>query len=156
MTPDLRFVEGDFDSADVIDLLRFHLASAHQSSPACKVHALDLTGLQRPDVRFWSVRGASGALLGMGALKTIEAGHGEIKSMRVAPAYLRRGIGAAILAHLLHEARAGGLTRVSLETGGNEAFAPARAMYERAGFAECPAFGEYVPDEFTRCYSRAL
>lgn len=156
MTPPLRFVEGDLGSADVVELLRLHLASAHACSPACKVHALDLTGLQDAGVRFWSVRDEAGALLGMGALKTIAPGHGEVKSMRVASAHLRRGIGAAILAHLLREAGAAGISRVSLETGGNAAFAAARAMYERAGFTECGAFGEYSPDAFTRCYSLAL
>lgn len=151
----LRFHVDDLTHPAVIELLRLHVAAAHANSPACKVHSLDLDGLRHPSVTFWSVWDED-ALAGMGALKTLEPGHAEIKSMRVAPAFLRKGIGAAILHHLLAEARARGLTRVSLETGGNDAFAAARAMYERAGFTPCAAFADYTIDDFSRCYTLAL
>ena len=151
----LTFVVDDLAHPAVIALLEFHIASAHAASPACKVHALDLSGLHDPAVTLWSVWDGD-AVVGMGALKMLGDGRAEIKSMRVAPEYLRRGIGAAILDHLLEEARARGVTWVGLETGGNDAFAAARVMYERAGFTECPAFGGYAVDAFSRCYSLAL
>ncbi|WP_326524075.1 GNAT family N-acetyltransferase [Sphingomonas sp.] len=155
MTPRWRFVADDLDSDDVQALLRFHLTTAHANSPADKVHALDLSGLRVPEVTLWAARDGD-ALVGMGALKLLGEGRAEIKSMRVAPDRLRQGIGRALLHHLLAEARARGVRWIGLETGGNDAFVPARAMYERAGFAECEAFGDYVTDDFSRCYSMAL
>lgn len=151
----LRFVPGDLTHPAVVALLEFHVAAAHANSPACKVHALDLSGLGDPSVSFWSAWDGD-TLVGMGALKLLGAGRAEIKSMRVVPGHVRKGIGAAILDRLLDEARARGLTWVGLETGGNAAFAPARALYERAGFVECAAFGGYAVDGFSRCYSRTL
>ena len=150
-----RFEIDDLTHPAVVALLQFHLDSAHANSPACKIHALDLSGLRDPSVTLWSVW-EDDALVGMGALKMLGEGQAELKSMRVAPDHLRRGIGAAILDHLLGEARARGVTWVGLETGGNAAFAPARAMYERAGFVECAGFGDYRVDEFTRCYALQL
>jgi putative acetyltransferase len=151
----LRFVAGGLDDRQVVDLLRDHVAAAYANSPADKTHVLDLSSLRDPAVAFWSVWDGD-ALAGMGALKTLEAGHPEIKSMRVAPTHLRRGVGAAIVAHLLDEARRRGLTRVSLETGGNDAFAAARAMYERAGFMPCDPFADYAASDFNRYYSLIL
>ena len=151
----MRFVRDDLAHPAVQALLQHHLDSAHANSPACKVHALDLSGLRDPAVQFWTVWERD-ELLGMGALKLLGERRAELKSMRVAPAHLRRGIGSAILRHLLDEARRAGVTWVGLETGGNDAFAPARAMYEAAGFRECPAFGSYVIDDFSRCYALAL
>lgn len=152
----LRFVAGDLGSADVVALLTFHLESAHANSPACKVHALDLSALRDPAVSFWTVRDDGGGLLGMGALKQLGEGRAEIKSMRVAPLALRQGVGRAMLDHLLSEARKAGVTWVGLETGGNAAFASARALYAQAGFSECPAFGDYRTDDFSRCYALDL
>jgi putative acetyltransferase len=151
----MRFVVDDLTHPEVLELLRFHIASAHANSPPEKVHALDLSGLRDPAVTFWSVWDGD-ALVGMGALKMLGGGRAEIKSMRVAPAHLRRGIGRAILDHLIAEARARGVAWLGLETGGNDAFVPARAMYEAAGFVECAAFGDYVIDDFSRCYSLKL
>lgn len=151
----MRFVADDLTHPAVLELLRLHVESAHANSPPDKVHALDLSGLRDPAVTFWSVWDDK-TLVGMGALKMLGEGRAEVKSMRVAPAYLRRGMGRAILDHLLVEARARGVTWVGLETGGNDAFAPARAMYEAAGFVECEAFEGYVVDDFSRCYSRTL
>lgn len=151
----LRFVAGNLDHPDVVALLQLHLDSAHANSPAEMVHALDLSALRDRHVTFWSVWDGEG-LAGMGALKRIDDARAEIKSMRVVPDRLRRGIGAAMLDHLLREARARGFAWVGLETGGNDAFAPARAMYERAGFAPCEGFGDYQVGEFTRCYGLQL
>jgi len=119
------------------------------------VFALDLSGLRDPAVTLWTVWDGAD-LLGMGALKQLDAAHGEIKSMRTAPDRLRRGVAAKMLAHLLAEARRRGYRRVSLETGSNEAFAPARALYERTGFAETGPFADYTDTGFSRYYTLAL
>jgi len=126
-------------------LLAEHLRSMHEISPPESVHALDLDGLRAPDVTFWSAW-ADGELLGCGALKELDAGHGEIKSMRTADAHLRRGVAAAMLRHLLAEARRRGYARVSLETGSQPPFEPARRLYASFGFVPCGPFAGYAED----------
>jgi len=155
----LRIVPDDLTGAAVLSLLQLHLDEMHQWSPACKVHAMPAERLRQPDVAFfsaWAAEGDGEVLAGCGAIKHLEAQHGELKSMRVAPAYRGTGVGRAILLHLLEEARSRGYTRVSLETGRPEAFAPAQRLYLRHGFVECPPFGEYVSDEFSMCMTLDL
>ena len=127
---------------DVRALLGRHLAFAHATTPAEDVHALDLDGLLRPEITFFSLR-ESGAVLGVGALKELDPAHGEIKSMHTAAAARGRGVARALLDHLLALAAVRGYRRVSLETGSMEAFAPARALYAGAGFVPCGPFGDY-------------
>ncbi|QJY50312.1 GNAT family N-acetyltransferase [Pseudonocardia broussonetiae] len=115
------------------------------TSPPESVHALDLDGLRDPAITVWTVV-EDGAVVGCGALKVLEPGHAEIKSMRTAASHQGRGIGTAVLRHLLAEARARGLHRLSLETGTQEFFAPARALYARHGFVPCPPFAGYTDD----------
>ena len=130
---------------DVRALLARHLAFARATTAPEDVYALDVDALNDPAVSFFSFRAADGAVLAVGALKRIDAGHAEIKSMHTAAEARGRGVGAAMLEHLLGEARARGHRRVSLETGSGPAFAPARALYARAGFTPCGAFGGYAP-----------
>ncbi len=139
----------------VLGLLELHLRSAFENSPPGAVFALDLSGLRDPAVSVWTAWEGE-ELLGMGALKQLDAGHGEIKSMRTAPAQLRRGVAGMMLDHLLGEARARGYHRVSLETGSNDAFAAARALYERMGFTETGPFADYTDTGFSRYYAMAL
>ncbi|MDO7842615.1 GNAT family N-acetyltransferase [Sphingomonas immobilis] len=139
----------------MVALVELHLRSAFENSPPNAVFALDLSGLRDPAVALWTAWEGD-TLLGMGAHKKIEDGHGELKSMRTAPVALRRGVGGAILAHLIAEGREAGYSRLSLETGSNEAFAPARAMYERAGFVPCGPYGDYPPGDFSRFYTLDL
>lgn len=141
--------EDDLRGADVVALLQAHLDDMHRHSPPESVHALDLDALRRPEITFWTMRDDGGALMGCGALKQLDAGHGEIKSMRTAAAHLRRGVAATLLRHLLRTARARGYRRLSLETGAPEAFAPARALYARFGFAECGPFADYAEDPWS-------
>ena len=150
-----RIVRDDLSGAQVADLLRLHLDEMHQWSPACKVHALPLERLRGPDVTFWSAWDGE-RLAAVGALKDLGEGRGELKSMRAAPEYRGKGAGEAILLHLLAEARARGYSWLGLETGAPEPFLPARRLYEKHGFAECPAFGDYVSDEFSLCMERTL
>ena len=151
----MRIVRDDLTHPDVVALIELHLRSAFENSPPGSVFALDLSGLRDPAVALWSAWDGE-ALLGMGALKELDAGHGELKSMRTAPAHLRRGVAGAMLDHLIAEGRRRGYSRLSLETGNNAPFAPARAMYERAGFTPCGPFAEYTDESFSRYYTLTL
>jgi putative acetyltransferase len=131
--------------ADVRALLDEHLRHMHELSPPESVHALDVSGLKRPDVTFWSVRDGD-VLLGCGALKELGPEHGEIKSMRTPAAARRRGAGRAILNHILAEALRRGYRRLSLETGTAQAFHAAHELYLSAGFQYCGPFGDYELD----------
>ena len=131
-------------SPDVVALLERHLGFAHEHSPPEDVHALDVERLTGPGITFVGAR-EDGVLLGVGAVKRLDAGHAELKSMHTAAEARGRGVGRALLAHLVALAAAQGYRRVSLETGSMEAFAPARALYAAAGFTTCPPFGDYDP-----------
>ena len=141
----MRIVPGDLDDPRVVDLLRVHLTIARDETAPGSAHALDLAGLRSPDISFWAVWDG-GTLLGFGALKRLSASHGEVKSMHVAEAARRRGIGGAMLRHIIAAAREGGMGRLSLETGSWDYFRPARALYARHGFVECLPFADYAPD----------
>lgn len=152
----MHFAAGDLTSADVIALLEVHLAGMRADSPPESVHALDLAGLQAPDVTFWTARDSAGELLGCGALKELGADHGEIKSMRTVAAHLGRGVASALLLHMLDEARRRGYRRVSLETGSGPAFEAARTLYSKHGFEYCGPFASYIEDPFSRFMTRQL
>ncbi len=140
---------------DVLRLLQGHLADMRATSPPESVHALDPTALVGPGLSFWTLR-EDGVLLGCAALKELDPGHAEIKSMRTAPAARRRGVASRLLDHVLATARERGYARISLETGTQDFFAPARAMYESRGFVECGPFASYVLDPHSAFFSRAL
>lgn len=151
----MEFVLDDLQGPQIQALLREHLASALEHSPPESVHALDLEGLRQPGLTFWSAW-RDGELLGCCALKELDAGHAEIKSMRTAAAHQRRGVGARLLQHLLDEAGRRGYRRLSLETGSMAAFEPARRLYERFGFDYCGPFAGYVDDPYSRFMTREL
>ena len=153
--PSYIIVADNLTGDAVTELLAFHLAEMHRWSPACKVHAMKVERLRKPDVRFYSAW-ANGELAAVGALKEIDEQRGELKSMRAAPAWLGKGAGEAMLLHLIAEARGRGFGWLGLETGRPEAFAPAGNLYRKHGFRECEAFGDYVSDEFSLCMSRDL
>ena len=131
---------------DVRALLERHLAFSLESTPPEHAFALDVDGLLDPAITFYSFR-ANGKLLGMGAIKQLDLEHGEIKSMHTARAARGRGVGRAVLGHLLDVARSRGYRRVSLETGTMAEYAPARALYASAGFIACGPFASYQPSE---------
>jgi putative acetyltransferase len=145
----------DLSGPEVHELLREHLRNMHLHSPPESVHALDIEGLRRPGITFWTVW-EGGELLGCGALKELDARHAEIKSMRTAAAHLRRGVAAHLLEHILAEAGRRGYARLSLETGSAEAFEPARRLYARFGFTYCGPFGDYVEDPYSVFMTREL
>ncbi len=135
----------DLSGAEIARLLEEHLRNMFLHSPPESVHALPLDALRKPDVTMWSAWEGR-ELLGCGALKELDRTHGEIKSMRTAAAHLRKGIGSRILETIMEEARRRSYLRLSLETGAQPAFAPARALYARYGFARCGPFGSYTDD----------
>lgn len=131
------------------ELLRLHLAGMHANSPPGSVFALDLSGLRAPGVTVWSAWEAA-RIAGIGALKVLDGGSGELKSMRTHPDYLRRGIAAALLEHIIAEAQRRGLRRLSLETGSGPAFDPALALYRRRGFKDGGPFADYERSAFNQ------
>ena len=141
----MRIIQGDLSDPRVVALLQIHLTSARAATAPGSAHALDISGLQSPDISFWTIW-EDETLLGFGALKRLSADHGEVKSMHTAQAMRGRGAGTAMLRHIIATARANGMSRLSLETGSMEYFEPARALYIRHGFVECPPFADYVLD----------
>ena len=151
----MRIVVDSLEGPEIIALLQEHLAEMRSVSPPESVHALDLSGLRNPDITFWTLWLES-ELAGCGALKELSGDHGEIKSMRTADAHLRRGVAAAILDHIIDEARRRGYTQLSLETGSQPHFAPARALYASFGFQRCGPFGDYIDDPNSVFMTRKL
>lgn len=145
----------DLIGPDILSLLRYHLQEMHRHSPPGSVHSLAPETLRGEDVTFYSVW-ISGELAGCGALKRLDSHHGELKAMRTAPAHLRRGVGDAMLRHLIAEGRARAYRRLSLETGRPEPFHAAHALYRKHGFAPCPPFANYTDDPFSLCMTRTL
>ncbi len=129
----------------VHELLAEHLADMYATSPPESVHALDLSGLLDPAVTFWTLW-SDETLLGCAALKELSAVEGEIKSMRTALVARGRGVATRLLTHLIDQARRRGYERLSLETGSQDFFAPARRLYTRHGFVACPPFADYLSD----------
>jgi len=147
--------DDDPRAADVTALLRAHLELMNALSPPEEVHALDIDALVHPSITFVAYR-VDGELLGVGALKDLGDGHGELKSMHTTAAARGRGVGTAIVDHLVGLATARGMTRLSLETGTPEAFAPARSLYARQGFVECGPFGDYELSPWSTFMTRSL
>lgn len=139
----------------VLPLLQRHLDLMHASSPPESVHALDPEALDTPDVAFFTLVEGD-AVLGMGAVKRIDATHAEVKSMHVVSEARGRGLAKVLLDHLLAEALSLGYARLSLETGVEPVFAPARALYERAGFGYCGPFEGYTLDPNSVFMTKAI
>jgi len=141
----LHILEGGLDDPRVVALLHTHVTRARAETAPGSAHALDLSALRAPDITFWSAWEGD-EVVGVGALKRLSAEHGEIKSMHTAETARGRGVGSALLRQIMTSARARGMSRLSLETGSWAYFLPARALYARHGFVECPPFGEYRED----------
>jgi putative acetyltransferase len=141
----LRIEVDDLSRPEIHALLNEHLRNMYALSPPESVHALDVEKLRKPEITFWSAWDGP-VLVGCGALKELDAKHGEVKSMRTPSALRRRGAGRAILSHIIAVARERRYERLSLETGAADAFRPAQSLYESFGFSYCGAFGEYKED----------
>lgn len=145
----------DLRGPAIAQLLREHLDAMHRHSPPESVHALDLDALRRPEITFWCAWDGE-TLMGCGALKQLDATRGEVKSMRTASAYLRRGVAAALLAHIIGEARRRGYRSLHLETGSAAAFDAAWQLYGQHGFVPSAPFADYVADPYSRFMRLAL
>lgn len=146
----LQIREDDLSGHQTRELLRLHLAGMQANSPGPEhVFALDLSGLQEPGVTVWTAW-IGGRIAGIGALKDLRDGSGEVKSMRTHPRFLRRGIGAGMLEHIIGAARSRGMRRLSLETGSGPAFEPALALYRKRGFVDGEPFGGYERSDFNQ------
>ncbi|MDF1810277.1 MAG: GNAT family N-acetyltransferase [Phycisphaerales bacterium] len=147
--------EDDPSAIDVSELLKEHLEEMAAISPAESMHALNVDGLCIPEITFWTGR-VDNELLGCGALLELDSTHGEIKSMRTSNEHLRKGVASRLLTHLIEIAQSRGYTRLSLETGSQPEFGPARVMYARFGFEECDPFAQYKLDPNSVFMSRVL
>lgn len=158
---DITIKRDDLSGKEIAVLLQQHMDHMHELSPLESIHALDLNALKKPDITFWSAwinEGINGeltegktedqtkTLAGCGALKVLNEFHGEIKSMRTAEQFRGKGIGSAMLKHILQEAKKRGYHTLSLETGSMAGFLPAVKMYEKYGFVECGPFADYKLD----------
>ncbi len=141
----MKIIDGGLDDPRVQALVAHHLNGARAETAPGSSHALDLGGLKSPDVQFWSAWEGD-RVIAIGALKQLSESHGEIKSMHTEESHRRKGVGSAMLRHIIGIARRMRLSRLSLETGSWPYFAPARELYRRHGFVECPPFGSYAPD----------
>jgi putative acetyltransferase len=135
----------DLTGPEVIALIEEHLQDMALDSPPESVHALNLEGLKKPEVTFWSAW-EQDELVGCGALKELDGQHGELKSMRTSSSHRRKGVAKQILEHVIEEAKRSGYKRLSLETGSMESFEPARRLYEIFGFQYCEPFSDYIED----------
>ncbi len=147
--------QDDLRSPEVQSLLAEHLAGMRGNTPAGHVHALAVQELQAPGITFWTAWDGD-ALCGCGALKELDPHTGEIKSMRTRAAFLRRGVGQAVLDRIIGTGRQRGYDRLVLETGTGPAFDPAHAFYLRNGFQWCGPFGEYTATDFNVFMAKAL
>ncbi len=141
----MRIELDDLTRPQIHALLEEHLRNMYEWSPPESVHALDLDRLRVPEITFWTAWEGD-TLMGCGALKELDPTHGEIKSMRTPAIARRRGAGRALLAHIVDVARTRGYARLSLETGTQDAFKPAQALYRSFGFETCGPFAGYRED----------
>jgi putative acetyltransferase len=141
--------EDDLSGEQTRELLRYHLAGMHAHTPVGHVFALDLSGLKASDVTVWTAWIGT-RIAGIGALRQLADGNGEVKSMRTHPEFLRRGVGSAVLEHIIDEARMRGMRRLSLETGRDPAFEPALALYRKRGFLDGEPFADYARSDFNQ------
>ena len=146
----MRSIEGNFDNSDVNDLLKKHFIELRSVSPAGSTHVLDIDGLKDPSIKFWSLW-EDNKLVGCGALKFLEKNHGEFKSIRVADEFRKKGIGERIINHLIEEAKKLEISKLSIETGAGEFFAPARKLFNKFGFKKSEPFAHYKVDP-NSCY----
>ena len=146
----MKSIVGNFDNLEVNDLLKKHFIELRSVSPAGSTHVLDIDGLKDPSIKFWSLW-ENNKLIGCGALKFLEKGHGEFKSIRVADEFRKKGIGERIIKHLIDEAKKLEISKLSIETGAGEFFAPARKLFNKFGFKKSEPFAHYKVDP-NSCY----
>lgn len=141
----LKSIEGNFDHPEVYELLKKHFIELRAASPEGSAHVLDVPGLKVPSIKFWSLW-ENDTLIGCGALKFLEDGHGEFKSIRVHDKFRKKGNGKKVIEYLISEAKKLGIKRISIETGASNFFKPARKLFNQFGFEPCEPFAHYKED----------
>ncbi len=150
----MKSIENNFDDPKVNKLLTKHFIELKSVSPEGSTHVLDIPGLKDTTIKFWSLW-ENNDLLGCGALKFLDQSHGEFKSIRVADSFRGKGLGIKIIQHLIDEAKKLKITKISVETGAGEFFAPARNLFKKCGFKICEPFAHYKYDP-NSCYYNIL
>lgn len=151
----MKIVVDDLSGPEIAAFLDAHVQQMRSITPVESKHALDLDSLRRPGTTVWSVLDGD-SLVGCGAVKRLDAGHAELKSMRTSPIRKRSGIASLLLEHVIAESARMGFTRLSLETGAAEFFLPARRLYEKFGFQHCEPFADYRTDPNSTFMTKAL
>jgi putative acetyltransferase len=151
----VKIIVDDLSGPAIVEFLADHVRQMRSITPLESKHALDLDGLRRPEITFWSAMDGD-TVVGCAAIKRLDAEHAELKSMRTAPARTRTGVASHLLAHVIAEARRLRFTRLSLETGSAEFFQPARKLYEKFGFDYCGPFADYRPSPHNVFMTRIL
>lgn len=151
----MKIKTGGLDNPQVIELLQTHHDDMLKHSPVESVHALDLSGLKLPSITFWSAW-IEDKIAGCGAIKELDFTHGEIKSMRTSSDFTRQGVAAALLKHMVAEAKSRNYHKLSLETGTSPAFLPAQNLYQHFDFKPCAPFADYQLDPYSMFMSRSL
>ena len=141
----IKSIEGNFDHSEVNELLSKHFVELREASPKGSAHVLDIPGLKVPSIKFWSLW-ENDQLLGCGALKFLEKGHGEFKSIRIHDNFRNKGYGINVINHLINEAKKLNIKRLSIETGAGDFFLPARKLFKKCEFEECQPFAHYKKD----------
>jgi putative acetyltransferase len=145
----------DLSSEESQSIVREHMAGMLANTPIESVHALPFDKLKQPNITFWTAWIGS-ELCGCGALQRLDAQHGEVKTMRTRAKFLRKGVGQAVLSHIVNHATDTGIKRLSLETGSSDVFLAARAMYLNNGFGICGPFGDYKLDPYSVFMTKLL
>jgi len=151
----MKSIENNFDDPQVNELLVNHFIELRSVSPEGSTHVLDIPGLKDPSIKFWSLW-ENEKLVGCGALKFLDEGHGEFKSIRIADKYRRKGLGTKIIDHLISEAKKLNIKKLSIETGSGSYFEPARKLFLKCGFKSCEPFAHYKKDPNSCYYSLEL
>ena len=146
----MKTIEGNFDNLEVNQLLKKHFIELKSVSSEGSTHVLDIEGLQDKSIKFWSIY-ENDKLIGCGALKFLDTMHGELKSIRVADSFKKKGYGKKIIKVLIEKSRQLNIKKISVETGSGEFFLPARKLFKNSGFKECKPFSHYVDDP-NSCY----
>ena len=140
-----KSLEGNFDNPKVHELLSKHFVELRAASPEGSAHVLDIPGLKIPSIKFWSLWRDEN-LIGCGALKFLDEGHGEFKSIRIHDNFRNQGNGINVINHLINEAKKLKIKRLSIETGAGKFFIPARKLFKKTGFTLCEPFAHYKED----------
>tara|TARA_B100000902_G_C26678973_1_gene606843 strand:- start:111 stop:569 length:459 start_codon:yes stop_codon:yes gene_type:complete len=151
----LKSIEGNFDHPEVHELLTKHFVELRAASPEGSAHVLDIPGLQDKSIKFWSLWN-NDMLMGCGALKFLEKGHGEFKSIRIHDNFRKKGNGISVINHLINEAKKLNINKLSIETGAGDFFKPARTLFKQCGFEVCGPFAHYKEDINSVYFTKTL